>query len=205
MNYNEMIVDYIDDCPFDEPIFIEEIKEYFQDVIDGHTINVYLNRLVHNNKIVQYLKGIYYKPLKGIFGDKKLNINKVIEKKYIIDNHGQKGYYAGAVLFNRLGLTTQIPRMSLIITNECPNKNDYKNKNLGVIIRKPKIEITEENYKYLQLIDLLLNKDHINIEAVNEKEIIYKFINDNQLEIEKLFKYAKLTNSKKAIERLYDL
>ncbi|MCD7809282.1 MAG: hypothetical protein LUH02_08060 [Erysipelotrichaceae bacterium] len=94
MNYNEMIVDYIDNCPFDEPIFFEKIKEYFQDIIDIHTINVYLNRLVHDNKIVQYQKGIYYKPTMGLFGDKKLNVNKVIEKKYIKDSQGHKGYYA---------------------------------------------------------------------------------------------------------------
>ncbi|MCD7950221.1 MAG: hypothetical protein LUG12_08185 [Erysipelotrichaceae bacterium] len=205
MNYNEMIVDYIDNCPFDEPIFFEEIKEYFQGIIDSHTINVYLNRLVHDNKIVQYQKGVYYKPIKGLFGDKKLNGNKVIEKKYIKDNQGYKGYYAGAVLFNRLGLTTQVPRTSLIITNECSYKNDYYNKNLGVIIRKPKIEITDKNYKYLQLIDILLNQDHINIEVVNEKDIIRQFISDNQLEIAELFKYAELTKSKKAIDKLHDL
>ena len=93
----------------------------------------------------------------------------------------------------------------LIVTNECPNANDYNNKKLGVIIRKPKIEINEENYKYLQLFDVLINKDNIKIEVDNEKEIIYKFIKDNKLEFEKIFEYANKINNLKPIKKLYEL
>ncbi len=211
MNYNEILIKYIDDYPYDEPIFIEEIKEYFKKYIKDNfdnifkNIYVYINRLVKENKIVQFIKGVYYKPLKGFFGNKPLNINKVIEKKYIHDSNGQKGYFSGAYLFNKIGLTTQIPKEILIVTNECPNINDYNNKNLGVIIRKPKIKINDDNYKYLQLFDILINKDNIKIEADNEKEIIYKFIKDNNLKFEKIFEYANKINSLKPIERLYEL
>ena len=211
MNYNEILIKYIDDYPYDEPIFIEEIKEYFKKYIKDNfdnifkNIYVYINRLVKENKIVQFIKGVYYKPLKGFFGNKPLNINKVIEKKYIHDSNGQKGYFSGAYLFNKIGLTTQIPKEILIVTNECPNFNDYNNKNLGVIIRKPKIKINDDNYKYLQLFDILINKDNIKIEADNEKEIIYKFIKDNNLKFEKIFEYANKINSLKPIERLYEL
>lgn len=212
MNYNNILINYIDKCPFDEPIFIEDIKKHMQKALDTtnfehalKTIYVYINRLVKKGKIVQFLKGIYYKPLKGTFGNKKLNINKVITKKYLLDENGTKGYYTGACLFNQLGLTTQIPKDILIVTNECPNNNDYNNKKLGVIIRKPKIEINDDNYKYLQLFDVLNNKDGINVETDNEKEIIYKFIKENELDFPKIFELAKCTNNKKAIERLYDL
>lgn len=211
MNYNEVLLNYIDKYPYDEPIFIEDIKKYFQEELGTinetllKTLYVYINRLVKENKLVQYLKGIYYKPLKGTFGNKKLNINKVIDKKYITSSDGIKGYYSGAYLFNKLGLTTLLPKDILIVTNECPNNNDYKNKKLGIIIRKPKIEVTTENYKYLQLLDILNNRDNIKIETDSEREIIYSFINDNNLDVAKIFEYARKTNSKKAIERLYEL
>lgn len=213
MNYKKLIIDYINDCPYDEPIFIEEIKDCLLRKMENYNdfnrilknVYVYINRLVKEDKLVQYLKGIYYKPLKGVFGNKKLNINKVINKKYIIDNNGYKGYFTGAFLFNKLGLTTQIPKDILIVTNECPNNNDYNNKNLGVIIRKPKVEINNDNYKYLQLFDVLNNKDNIKVEVDNEKDIIYKFIKDNKLEFNKIFEYANKTKNKKAIERLYEL
>ena len=211
MNYNNILIKYIDEYPYDEPIFIEEIKDYFKKIIQNNfettfkSIYVYINRLVKENKLSQFVKGIYYKPTKGIFGSKPLNINKVIEKKYICDKNGKKGYFTGAYLFNKLGLTTQIPKEILIVTNECPNSNDYNNKNLGVTIRKPKTPVTEENYKYLQLFDILINKDNIKIEVDNEKEIIYKFIEDNQLNIEKIFEYANKINNLKPIIRLYEL
>lgn len=211
MNYNNILIKYIDEYPYDEPIFIEEIKDYFKKIIQNNfettfkSIYVYINRLVKENKLSQFVKGIYYKPTKGIFGSKPLNINKVIEKKYICDKNGKKGYFTGAYLFNKLGLTTQIPKEILIITNECPNSNDYNNKNLGVTIRKPKTPVTEDNYKYLQLFDILMNKDNIKIEVDNEKEIIYKFIEDNQLNLEKIFEYANKINNLKPIIRLYEL
>lgn len=213
MNYNEMLVKYIDDYPYDEPIFIDDIKDYFKNIINNEnefnyilkTLYVYINRFVKNKKIVQYLKGIYYKPLKGVFGDKVLSVDKVINKKYIVDKENYKGFYSGAYLFNKLGLTTQIPKDILIVTNECPNYNDYNNKNLNVIIRKPKIEINNDNYKYLQLFDILINKDNIKVEVENEKEIIYKFIKENELEFDKIFKYAKDSNNKKVIDKLFDL
>lgn len=211
MNYNELLAKYIDEFPYDEPMFIEDIKDYFKNIVHDNfdnivkNIYVYINRLVKENKLVQFIKGIYYKPLKGNFGNKKLNINKVITKKYICNNKGIKGYFSGAYLFNKIGLTTQIPKEILIVTNECPNFNDYNNKNLGVVIRKPKIEINEDNYKYLQLFDILINKDNIKIEVDNEKEIIYKFIKDNKLEFEDIFAYAKQLNNIKPIKKLYEL
>lgn len=211
MNYNDILVKYIDEYPFDEPIFIEEIKEYFKNYIQDNfddvfkNIYVYINRLVKENKLAQFIKGIYYKPLKGTFGKKILNINKVIDKKYMHNKNDIKGYISGAYLFNKIGLTTQISKELLIVTNECPNANDYNNKNLGVIIRKPKIEINEDNYKYLQLFDVLINKDNIKIETDNEKEIIYKFIKGNELEMEKIFEYANKINNLKPIKKLYEL
>ena len=211
MNYNNILIKYIDEYPYDEPIFIEEIKDYFKKIIQNNfettfkSIYVYINRLVKENKLSQFVKGIYYKPTKGIFGSKPLNINKVIEKKYICDKNGKKGYFTGAYLFNKLGLTTQIPKEILIVTNECPNSNDYNNKNLGVTIRKPKTPVTEDNYKYLQLFVILMNKDNIKVEVDNEKEIIYKFIEDNQLNFEKIFEYANKINNLKPIIRLYEL
>ena len=211
MNYNEILIKYIEEYPFDEPIFVNDIRQYFKNILKEEYENVikdiyvYLNRLVKEKKLNQFVKGIYYKPIKGAFGDKVINVNKIINKKYIIDENGLKGYFSGAYLFNKIGLTTQIPREVLIVTNECPNTNDYRNKNLGVIIRKPKININKDNYKYLQLFDILNNRDNIKIEVENKKQIIFNYIRENELDIEKIFEYAYKINSFKAIEKLFIL
>lgn len=67
MNYNDILIKYIDKCPYDEPIFIEEIKDYLKKIIQNDfentfkNIYVYINRLVKENKLSQFIKGIYYK------------------------------------------------------------------------------------------------------------------------------------------------
>jgi hypothetical protein len=212
MNYNEMVLEYINNYNDDEPIFIEEIKEYIKKICKDdnknifENVNVILNRMCKKGIIKTFYKGIYYKPIKNIFGEMPLDKNKVITKKYIKDDDGNiKGYITGAKLFNKLGLTTQVPNIINIVTNECKNYNEYKNEKLGVTIRQPKIEINNENYKYLQLFDIINNKDQINIEIENYDEIIYEFIENNELDFEKIIKYARETNNKKILEKLYVL
>ena len=212
MNYNKIVCEYINKCNLDEPLFLEEIKQY---VINNYktdeinilkNINVIINRMCQNDILKQFYKGIYYKPLKNVFGEMPLDKYKVIIKKYIKDENGNiKGYITGAKLFNQLRLTTQVPNIINIVTNECKNHNAYRNEKLGVIIRQPKIKIDNDNYKYLQLFDIINNKDQIHIEVDNEDEIIYKFIENNKLDFEKIIKYARETKNKRILEKLYIL
>lgn len=212
MNYNEIVYEYINKCNSDEPVFMNQIKEYLINKYKNdknnilNNINVIINRMCKNDDLKLFYKGIYYKPVKNIFGEMPLDKNKVIIQKYIKDENGNiKGYITGAKLFNQLGLTTQVPNIVNIVTNECKNNNEYMNKRLGVIIRRPRIKINNENYLYLQLFDIINNKDKINIEVDNEDEIIYKFIEENKLDFEKIIKYARETKNKKVLDKLYIL
>ena len=36
MNYNDILIKYIDEYPYDEPIFIEDIKDYFKNYIKNN-------------------------------------------------------------------------------------------------------------------------------------------------------------------------
>lgn len=210
MNYNEILFNYIEQCPYDEPIFIEDIKNYFKIIIRNNfdktfkNIYKYINILVKENKLAQFINGVYYKPVKGIFGNKLLNSSKVIKRKYIYDENGQKGYFAGAYLFNKVGLSTQIPKEILVITNECPKDVCYEKK-LGVIVKKSKIKITDDNYKYLQLFDLLINEDNIKIDALNPQKIIFNYIKNNNLDIQKMYFYAKQLKKFNVIMNLFEL
>ena len=213
MNCRNIVINYIEKCEKNEPIFIEDIKEYIMQFYKEaekekiyNNIKEILNRLNKENIIKIAYKGIYYIPKTNRFGEIPLANSKIIQYKYLIDKSGNiKGYITGANLFNQVGLTTQVPNIIEIVTNECKNNNKYTNKYLNVIIRKPKIEINNENYKYLQLIDLIENKDNIYIEVNNMNEIIYKFIVENKLDFEKILKYARETNSKTTIKKMVQL
>ena len=46
------------------------------------------------------------------------------------------------------------------------------------------------------------HKDNIYVEVKNMNEIIYNFIQENNLDFEKILKYARETNSKAVIEKV---
>ena len=216
MNYNEILLNFINGFPNDEPILIEDIKTYFKKslkITDNllvkvmKTIYVYINRLVHSGVIKSDCKGVYYKPTHTLLGEVPLNKSKLIEKKYIKNGDDIKGYVVGPYLFNALGLNSQVPVIQHIVTNECPNRNEYKIPELSVVIRNSKIPITNDNYAYLQLIEKLRNKDKVKIEVTNKeyRKIIYEFVDHFELKLMRLFEIAFLVGGKSSINKLYEL
>ena len=184
MNICKLVLEYIEQYPKDEPIFIEDIKKYVIGQCENNNkqesvlknINVILNRLKNEGIIKAEYKGVYYKPIISMFGEVPLNTNKLRKLKYLEDKDGNiKGYIVGAKLFNKLWLTKLVPNVTDIVTNECKYHKQYDER-LRTYITKPKIEITNENYRYLQFIDILNNKDNIHIEARNADEILYRII-----------------------------
>ena len=213
IKYREIVEEYIDRLKENEPIFIEDISDYIceidkkNDIIKiKKNVNVIMNRLNNEKKIKTFYKGIYYKPQKNIFGEMPLDKDKVIRKKYLEDKKGNiKGYISGAKLFNKLGLTTQVPNITEIVTNEATGINKYNNKKLNIIIKAPKVKLNNQNYLYLQLIEIIANKEKINIESKNYYEIIMKFIKENNLDFEKIIKYTRETKNKKVMDVLYEI
>lgn len=210
MNCYNMVLEYINTQNRGIPIFIEEIKDYIIQFYNKNdkekvfnNVKAILNRMNKEGIIETAYKGIYYIPVENIFGKMLLGNRQIIQYKYIMDKNGNiKGYITGAKLFNAAHLTTQVPNIIDIATNECKNFNKYENKNLNVIIRKPKTKVNNENYKYLQLFDLIENKDNIDIEVENPNEIIYNFITKNELDFEKIIKYAMDTKSRNIINKI---
>ena len=208
MNICKLVLEYIEQYQEDEPIFIEDIKKCEKDNKQESVlknINVILNRLKNEGIIKAEYKGVYYKPIISMFGEVPLNTNKLRKLKYLEDKDGNiKGYIVGAKLFNKLGLTTLVPNVTDIVTNECKYHKQYDER-LRTYITKPKIEITNENYRYLQFIDILDNKDNIHIEAQNADEILYRIIQECKLDFEKIIKYARETNNRKVLDKLFVL
>lgn len=210
MNCRGIVLNYIQNCEINEPIFIEDIKEYIMQFYKQeekekvfNNVKEILNRLNKEHVIKTAYKGVYYIPKSNIFGEIPLANSKIIKYKYLVDKAGDvKGYITGAKLFNKVGLTTQVPNTIDIVTNECKNKNKYENQYLNIVVRRPKIQIDSNNYKYLQLIDLIENKDNVYVEVDYLDEKIYEFIKVNELSFEKILKYARETKSNGVIEKI---
>ena len=146
-----------------------------------------LNKLVNFNLIVRYERGIYYIPEKTIFGNSSLNPQKIIEKKYLSNN---SGYYSGLSFANKVGITTQMPNVIEIYTNnEKSRVREITVNNLKVILRKTRVNITKENICVLSFLELMNSfpRDYFNSER---KNIIINYIKENGINRKEITKYS---------------
>lgn len=172
-----------------EPIFASELK--IEGMTDGN-IRQQLKRLSDSEVIKRYDTGIYFIPKKSIFKTgAQLALDDVIRKKYLEDNKEKCGYICGISFANQIGITTQVPMCYEVVTNKATK--DYRELTIAksrVTLRKPKVKITEENCKALQLLDLIKSIDilsEIPIAEVKGKLITY--MRNNQLTFESLANY----------------
>lgn len=141
-----------------EPIFLAELQ------IEGMSranIRQQFKKLTDAGKVKRFDKGIYFLPKKTIFkSGSQLDPERVLECKYLRDKDRRCGYMSGLLFFNQMGLTTQIPMMYEVVSNKATN--EYRETSLAksrVIVRRPKVPVTEKNYKTLQFLDMLKDVD----------------------------------------------
>lgn len=113
--------------------------------------------LTDSGKLSRFENGIYYIPKKSLLGGSvAIPPEVVVEKKYISRNNKIMGYYSGYVFANKIGISTQMPFVQEIVTNEMGNpikRLDYNGRTF--IVRKSRCKITEENVYILQFLELL--------------------------------------------------
>ncbi len=70
------------------------------------------------------------------------------------------GFYGGNSFANQIGITTQVPRVVEIVSNNTNSSNrEVRIGNRGFYVRKPIVQITKENVYVLQMLELLKNLD----------------------------------------------
>ena len=165
-----------------------ELAEYRK---SPQAVKKIVSRLVTENKLTKFQKGKFYRAKKNVLGfDLKPSDSELIRRE-LYENRKLKGYITGMTLYNRLGLTTQVPRTVKIATN-----NSYSRPtNHGTIsIRKVKVSapILESNVKLLQYLDVLKDIKKILGSDINDSIFIMsRIINDlNKSNATKLAKLA---------------
>ncbi len=97
-----------------------------------------LSRLARQGVITRYGKGHYFKPKETLFGSLKPQESDVIASLVHLDK-GNVMYEGGIGLYNRLGLTTQIPKAVTLVTR--PSQKTLRKR--SVAVGNTKITITE--------------------------------------------------------------
>lgn len=153
-----MLYDYlVENFNENEPFLISDINI---DMV-GNSLRPKLKELCDNGKLCRYEAGVYYLPgkvkLKGLT---PISASSVARCKYILKRGKIRGYYSGYTFANQIGLSLQVPYVQEIVTNEASAKvREVDINGQKFIIRKPKTEITEENYFVLQFLDFISNID----------------------------------------------
>lgn len=139
------------------PIFVNDIYKEFAEISEG-TIRSLFKRFSDAGVLEKVDNGVYALPNKeSVLGKATVYVSNVIEKKYIRNEKGQRiGYISGINFSNQIGLTSQTASVNTIYSNNVSNKKRMTTlKNSRLIINAPRVEVTDQNYKLLQILDLL--------------------------------------------------
>lgn len=172
-----------------EPIFLSELT------ISGMkpvSLRQQIKKLTEDGRLKRFDTGIYYLPQKSMFRfGSMLSPDEVIRKKYLIDGDGRCGYLSGLLFANQLGLTSQVPTVYEVYTNKATT--DYRDTTLGslrVIIRRPYVEVNDDNANVLQFLDLI--KEVCDISELDGAELtdrLIGYMTVNGLSFDMLQKY----------------
>ena len=193
MNIIELIDKYVNKYNIGTPIYSKDICEYVMGLYytNVNVINEYIHRYEEkHDDFIRYRKGIYYRAVKTPFGFSNIDYNKLINDLYLCNIDQVYGYISGPTLANKIGLTTQIAKEEYIVTNN--NRVVSNIDNIKLI--KPPVVVTRDNYKILQVLDLLLNKYDVYYDCENPNKVIHNYIIDNDINFEGLLYYSKYYN-----------
>ena len=140
-----------------EPIFLSDL---LRTNITEPDLNQQLKELFEKGLLQQYDEEVYFIPkkttLNSIIGP---NADMVARYRFISKGDNVDGFYAGNTFANQIGISTQVPQVIEIVSNNVSDDGEVLIGNRRFSVRKPIVPITKENVYVLQMLELLKNLD----------------------------------------------
>lgn len=137
-----------------EPIFLSDL---LRTNITEPVLNQQLKELCEKGLLQQYDEEVYFIPkkttLNSIIGP---NADMVARYRFISKGDNVDGFYAGNTFANQIGISTQVPQVIEIVSNNVSDDGEVLIGNRRFAVRKPVVPITKENVHVLQMLDLLV-------------------------------------------------
>ena len=115
-----------------------------------------LKSLCDEGKVIRFERGVYYIPEDTPLGPGRLDPRKVIAKKYICDGNGIIGYFSGLTFLNMLGLSSQMPNVLELYTNNEPSRvREVPVGSQRVLLRRARTAIDSDNAATLSFLELM--------------------------------------------------
>jgi hypothetical protein len=195
ISYKDTIYIYIcEKYQVSEPIIQKDLYQEFGN-LNKVTIRQSLLRLSEEKKLIKspHIQGTFFLPNPNlIFDIVSFDFNKLIEQKYLFNKERKRiGYIGGFVFANQIGLSTQTSNVLYVYSNDVSDrKRKIQINGRRVIINRPKIEVNEDNYRFLQVLDLISDFNKYVEYSIDKANIVIKQYLSN------------LTLSKKVIETI---
>lgn len=129
-------------------------------------------RLVASGTIKRASTGLFYKPKQTVFGELKPAEDELL-RPYLYEKGHRIAYITGLSLYNKMGLTTQVPGIISIASRG--KRIIAKVGNIRIQAVKSYAEVSDDNYYLLELLDAI--KDFKKIQDINRKGAI-KILSD---------------------------
>lgn len=173
MSITTMVAKKVNSIPKGTVFGYDEIPAYTKS--PGAVVKA-VSRMLIDGRLEKLSKGKFYTPVAGIVGPKKPSDNEIVRTN-LYKNGKLRGYVTGLSLYNKLGLTTQVPRIITIARNGSRQKKGFGTITIkGIGSRCP---IEKENIKPLQYLDVLKDIKKIPDADANESlRIIARYISD---------------------------
>ncbi len=111
-----------------------------------------VGRMVSDKRLERFSKGKFYVAKKGLLGKRKPSDNELI-RAVLYEKGRLRGYVTGGALFNRLGLTTQVPRTITVAYNGGRQEKDFGTIRIKTVVTR--IPVRQEDVVLLQYLDVL--------------------------------------------------
>lgn|SRR5690554_2699920 len=131
-----------------------------------------MERLIEKGVIKRVSTGVFYKPKQTVFGELKPNEQELL-KSYLFEKGKRVAYITGTSLYNRMGLTTQIPKTIKIASRD--KRITVSRGNIKAAPVKSYVDVTDKNFYLLELLDTL--KDFRKIPDL-DKDSAIKILSD---------------------------
>lgn len=111
-----------------------------------------IERLIAKGIIKRISTGVFYKPKNTVFGELKPTEEEIL-KPYLFEKGKRIAYITGISLYNRLGLTTQIPKNIKIASRD--KRITVSNGSVKASPVKSYVDVTDKNFYLLEFLDAL--------------------------------------------------
>lgn len=204
--YMDFVCKALSEHEIGKPIYLHRIsecmaKEYgipYEKAADK--VGVAYKRIMEMGLVPElriYQSDILYRTTVTSFGECGIDREQLIYDKYLAND---MGYETGLSILHKMGLTSQMPRERVMVSNEAGSYEKITES--GVVVHPPKVRINAENKNYFMLLDVLEILDDAPIDVSNPYEVIGEYMERLELDHQKLFELADNYYNHNTIMRL---